>query len=222
MASLFLRLLAITVLSTACAPAALITLTSVDSNRGENVWLRVNGTDEQSFAGVMHITVDSVFARTVVCADYFTEIGYATYNSTLVHPSARPNGQRAAWLVENYLAAATTKTLGAALQLAVWDIIHDSGDGFAAGSIRSAVSQTTAATILSAAQNYLSLSTGRSSSNAVVYLNTSLTNGQPAQALMGAWPSTGPVPTPEPGTMSMLTAGVALVAVARIRRMRAC
>lgn len=69
---------------------------------------------------------------------------YRDYPAVSLLPDAYDSdGGAAAWLMQTFLpvvnaAMGSTRQIdGAALQLAIWDTIHDGGDGFAIGRVRS-------------------------------------------------------------------------------------
>jgi hypothetical protein len=216
------QLLSLLFAGTLVCPAATITLTGVDNSRGMNLNYAVNGSNTVSYAGAIQITVTGVPAGTVndlaFCVDLFTSIGLGSYASTLQSPSAVANGERVAWLLQNVLGDVDTAREGAGLQLAIWDIVHDNGDGLAAGAIRQHSAPKAAdLAAYGFAATYLALSAGQSSTAGTVYQNVSF-QGVPAQTLMGAETV---VPNPEPGTWAMLGLGAGLIGVARVRIRRA-
>ncbi len=189
--------------------ASTITYVGADATRGGTVnlsWMGVAGSD---YAGYIDITVDGTYSRFAFCADIGTNISNTTYNTLIRSPSTITNGLRAAWLVENYMANVTTVTAGEAMQIAIWDIIHDGADGFSAGNLRSTIS--TDAAVLTAANQYLTLSFGKSSYNAIIYNNTQASNGVAAQTLIGRVPNDGGPGTPEPATFLVTAAGLILL-----------
>jgi hypothetical protein len=108
----------------------------------------------------------------------------------------------------------------AGLQLAIWDIVHDSGDGFAVGSIRSssASSQATDTAVLNAAIEYIqfSLNYQNGPTNATVWRHV----GGPLvkQQLLGfEQPGTG-APIPEPTTSLLIGGGLGLLGWRHYRR----
>jgi hypothetical protein len=105
---------------------------------------------------------------------------------------------------------------GAGIQFAIWDIVHDGGDGFSSGRVQS--SAYTDLGILQWAQYYESASVGKSSALAFIYLNVSFSDGSPAQTLAGPlFLDGGPrpnAPVPEPGTLML--GGVALIAIGSV------
>jgi hypothetical protein len=123
-------------------------------------------------------------------------------------PSALP---KADWV--------TTAPEGAGLQLAIWDIVQDNGDGFSAGTVQQgSAANPTDATVLSWAKYYESQSVGQSSNDAYVYVNVNMGNGSPAQTLEGPkfTQDGGPQPAPEPSTLILV--GTILVGLGVVGR----
>ncbi len=221
--------------------AATIVVTDVDRNRGESIWLNEKGTNVSAyFAGVLLISLTengSTVNRDTLCVDLFTDIMVSqTYGSTVIHPyevSGKDLG-RVSWLVDNALLPAqsdyssalpsdywvTSAAAGAGIQLAIWDIVHDHGDGLYAGSVQAAVgsgNQVTDSGVVTAAEYYLAESYGKTSSLAFVYNNVDLGSHLAAQMLAGPkFEDGGPSPNPEPSTLVMV--GAALVVVGRMAR----
>ncbi len=189
-------------------PAASINVLNVDSTRFQSVNLNVNGSNGSHSAGVIRISYDGSPAFDVFCADLFTSISYGVYDSYTIAPRPERYEDRAAWLYQNLYNPTTVNTtaLGAAFQVAIWDIVHDGGDGPSAGAIRS--NANTGATIVNAWQNYLSASAGQSSYSVNIFINSR--SNQPAQTLIGGLRE---AENPEPGTIAMMSAGLALIAV---------
>ena len=116
----------------------------------------------------------------------------------------------------------TSAQQGAGIQLAIWDIVEDGGDGFSAGSVQ-AVTDTgnpedpnvTDPNVLRWARFYEWVSKGKSSDSAFVYQNVNMPTGQPAQMLEGPlFLDGGPVPAPEPSTFAL--AGLALMGICKL------
>jgi hypothetical protein len=232
---LYLSLFAFTTLSLGNT----IIATGVDGTRGESIWINADGTPQSLyFAGVIFISLSQdgrQYSRDTLCVDLFTDIylGVA-YNNSVLTPNAIPGRSldRVSWLVDNALlptqgpiytsALPSTDWVqsvaqGAGIQLAIWDITHDGGDGFSNGRVQKSTSTTpgqeTDPSVLSWATTYETLSAGQSSNLAFVYRNwaTDLA-GTPAQMLEGPmFTDGGPVPAPEPATC--LLAGGALIAI---------
>jgi len=198
-------------------PAATITLTGVDNTRGMSLKY-YNGGNTSSFAGAINITVtgtaDGTMDTIAFCVDLFTSIGLSTYKTTLHAPSTVTNGSRVAWLLQNILPSVDTATEGSGLQLAIWDIVHDNGDGLAAGAVRQHGSPgVNDLAAYGFASTYITNSLGQSSTAGTVYHNVSY-QGAPAQTLMSAETLT---PNPEPGTWVMFGCGAAPIGLARVR-----
>ena len=129
-----------------------------------------------------------------------------THNSTLDSPANFPNGQRLAWILENYAGGVNSNESAQALQIAMWDIVHNGGDGLGMGSI-----QMAPGAVRDAAEAIILASAGRSSLNATVFRNFDLGTGSPVQTLIGA-------PVPEPSGMVLL--GLGFAGIGMIKRLR--
>jgi hypothetical protein len=200
------------------AVADTLIVVGADNNYGENIWIDENGTNKQVWSGGIDIKVNG-FSRLAYCIELFVNINVGTYNTVLDFADTTSNMKRVAWLLNNDYP--TTAAQGAGFQLAVWDIMSDSGDGFTSGLVRKSTGTGTDATVLGDAVAYETASAGKSSNvNIVVYHNT--LNGVAAQTLMGIWPTdSGPIPeTPEPAAVVMVLSGLALIGLSRVRRRR--
>jgi hypothetical protein len=237
------------------APAAtLITPTGVDWNRGGSIWINQDGIPQDAyFAGVVLISLSQngqQYNRDTMCVDLFTEIYLGvTYDTNVVAPSEVPgrNLTQVSWLLDNVLLPTqgpiyssalptgdwvTSASQGAGLQLAIWDITADGGDGFSLGRVQASTTpgQVTDAAVLYWAESYEALSAGQNSDQAFVYENSALGSGTPAQMLEGPlFTDGGPTPlsteggesaSPEPATCTL--AGLALIGIGlwgrRVRR----
>jgi hypothetical protein len=171
-----------------------INATGVDWSRGENIWIRENGTDRQTyFTGVIYISLfdqsGNQWNRDTLCVDLFTDIYIGvTYDTVELHPNdvSGRNLTRVSWLVDNALLPTqvnpyssllpssdwvTTPAQGAGIQLAIWDITENNGDGFSAGSVQASQdpNNPTPADVLYWATLYETLSLGETSDLAYVY-----------------------------------------------------
>ena len=225
---------------------AIIQAPGVDWSRGGSMVIRADNVDEQAyFAGVIFISLTSgtqVFDRDSMCVDLFTDIYIGQqYNTTLLDPSmvAGKNLMEVSWLVDNALLPTqdstatseldqsdwvTTSAQGMGIQFAIWDIVHDGGDGFSTGRVQAASASdannnglgATDATVVAWAELYETLSAGKSNDQAYVYSNVSV-NGTPAQMLIGPqFSDAGPVPVPEP--QALMPVGAALIGLSLMTR----
>jgi len=203
--------------------ATTINVEDMDWTRAYATYVKADGVDEYAWAGAIKILLDGIFNRVVLCVDLFTDIYlYNTYNVDLVtsDESSVPNVGRAAWMVNYLLPTVTTPQQGAGLQFAIWDVVHDGGDGFSLGRVQAATNPPTDPAVLAAAVNYLSASVGQSSVAWIYYTFQQGTN-TPMQTLIG--PATfdgGPVANPEPQTFLLFSTGVVLLVMARCFRVR--
>ncbi len=236
-----LHVLCVLLLCGGIASAATIIVTDVDPTRGESIWINEDGQNVDAyFAGVLLISLTSngqTVNRDTLCVDLFTDIYIRQmYGTSVLHPYQVPGEDlaRVSWLVDNALLPTqssypsllpeeywvNTPAEGAGIQLAIWDIVHDGGDGLYAGRVQAATGpngQVTDPLAVAAAQYYLSSSVGMSSGLAYIYSNVNLSNNLPAQMLAGPmFTDGGPVPNPEPSTLILV--GAALVAVGCISR----
>lgn len=150
---------------------------------------------------------------TTYCVDLFTSIGYGDYNADLLYPQSYPQGERAAWILNTYGPLVNNNEAGAALQLALWDVVHDNGDGLSAGSIQLSSSASTA--LRDAAAAIVTTSEGQTSLNATIFHNTVIADGSPAQNLI-----TMGIVVPEPSTVFLFGTGLAALAGLKSRSRR--
>jgi hypothetical protein len=236
------RLLPALVLGCGVLSASTIVVTTDPARGSGGLVIRQDNTDTSLFfTGVIFISVidnnNITFLRDSLCVDLFTEIVVTqTYNTTVLQPSMVPskNLTRASWLVDNALLPTQVPTpvsvldpsdwvksiaQGEGIQLAIWDIVHDNGDGFGAGRVQAASTSdannnklgATDSTVLGWANTYEALSFGQSNNQAFVYNNFD-TNGTVAQMLIGPqFFDGGPQPVPEPQTLMPM--GIALIAL---------
>jgi PEP-CTERM motif len=198
--------------------ATTIILTGVDSSLGmqQSLYFDQDGVATQEYwAGGINVLVNG-FARLVFCVDLFTNIGLNTTYGTQLDFSDTPQLKRVGWLLQNELPLITTQAGGAALQLAIWDIVTDNGDGFGVGKGRiyqsTSGAHPTDPTVLATAISLESLSVGKSSNYGIVYHNVTLSNGTTVQTLMGiSINDGGPEPVPEPAPLILVLAGGGLI-----------
>ena len=117
-------------------------------------------------------------SKTIVCVDFFVGIGEGIYSVNLLGPNAISNGTRVAWMLRNTLPSINTQSdplarrqMATGFQLAIWDIVHDSGDGFSAGRIQQSTSALTDSSVLFWAKAFLGGTVGQSLNSGIVYRN---------------------------------------------------
>jgi len=242
--------LAVAILASGIAAADTI-VANVDPGYGEyGVWISINGVDTDTyFAGGLDIQLTNssgTVNRETMCVDLFVDIYVGqTYGTSVDLPSqvVPPQNaallERVAWLEDNawlpvltpgapsvlpssdWVEGPNAAAMGAGLQLAIWDIVVDGGDGFSLGTVRQgSTANPTDPAALSWAATYETLSAGQSSNLGFVYENVSLSNGAAAQTLEGPeFKDNGPQPT-APETPTFVLAGIALLALAHTARRR--
>jgi hypothetical protein len=229
------------ILSLACGLASATTIVAdIDPTRGlGDLWFDESGTPVGAyFVGVLKITLvdpTGTYHRDTLCVDLFTNINVSqTYGTDIAKPSwvsGRGDLDRVSWLIDNALlpteTSITTTAIpqdkwvrtpeqGAAIQLAIWDIVVDGGDGLLPGAGR--VTQSTDPShpslqaVLDLVNYYEQVSAGKTSDLAFVYETYSLGDhgpvGTPAQMLEGPEFPDGPQPEPEPSTFALGVPGL--------------
>lgn len=198
--------------TTSSLQAGTITLTGFDAARSGSVSYKVSGTNYTETVGGLLANYNGVSISPVFCVDWYTSIGFSTYSSV---PTAALNAReaRVAWLYVNLISSVTTAVKGEAFQLAIWDIIHDGGDGLSAGSIRS--NSSTPSLVRSSVASYLSASLGQSVFTGNYFYSNVAADGTPRQRLVGApWPTE----VPEPSTYAIMAVGLGMVIFGRRKR----
>ncbi|MEO8594793.1 MAG: hypothetical protein ABI759_15855 [Candidatus Solibacter sp.] len=215
------RILIGLVLLTACpAFSNTIIVAGLDPTLGlqQSVYFDEDGISSQAYwVGGITITVDG-YSRAAFCVDLFTNISFDTYN-TIMDYANTPNLARVSWLLQHQ--APITQLGGAAFQLAVWDIIHDNGDGFDSGRVAksSDPAHLTDPALLALAAQYEAVSVGQGSLYAIVYHSTTLSGGVQVQTLMSRPAADGgPSAAPESSSIFMIAGGLAMVGLGRLRR----
>jgi hypothetical protein len=219
------RLVALLLVYCGLAAANSIIVQSVDTPLGEQqtLWINENGTNTQLYwAGGINASVDGT-TRVMWCVQLFVDINLNTTYNTVVDWADTPQLQRIGWLVQNVAGFITTQAQGAALQLAIWDIAEDNGDGFTAGKVRKSTGTATDPTVLTLAQQYESQSANKLYEWVPVYHNVTIVGGTAVQNLIGPLVKDDVImpAAPEPGDWMMALGGLALIVGARWWRSRA-
>jgi hypothetical protein len=149
---------------------------------------------------------DGVYAGDVFCVDLDHFISIPTeYDVQIESASSLTSGGRLAWIYQQHWAEAKNDAgLAASMQLALWDVVTDGGDGLSSGNFRyisglNAKTNSDAATMITQSQGQLSTAT--------IFRAT----GPYGQTMIG-------VPVPEPGTFGLLGLGIGLVGFAFFRK----
>jgi hypothetical protein len=168
------------------------------------------------FAGEMNLSLAGAPAEYPTsfigfCVDLQHSVGANdTYPVDLVPlPDAGlPNSGRIAWLYEYGLPTVVDNTTAAGLQLAIWDVLTDNGDGLQAGAFKSNITGGVA----TATGTYLAASANQSGS--ATWLRSPTHPDGRRQDFVGPKPV-----IPEPATASLMALG-ALPMVSFLRRRR--
>jgi hypothetical protein len=234
------KFILLALLSALPALADVLAVTGVEGGLGESIWIDESGAPKQlDWAGGVDITVDN-YPRVVFCVDLLTNISFGNYTTTLDYsdtpyvgdnpdPSDVDSLLRVAWLLENEWPGDAMH--GAALQLAIWDIVTDGGNGFdfdphGSNIVRQStsdnLSERTDSAVLAQAILYEDEAEmpGHKSYSGIVYHNYEGTTR--VQTLMGTEPTNGgPVPVPEPAALLLIIfQGIALTGVSCLCALR--
>ncbi|WP_031496523.1 PEP-CTERM sorting domain-containing protein [Bryobacter aggregatus] len=197
-------------------------ITGVDTSRGGSVYFLENGELTLGYAGVIQGIYNGNSIDTLFCVDLFTPINFDDYESRLVYPHSERSEDRVAWLLNTRLTDINSPNYGIALQLAIWDIIHDGGDGLATGSIQASFSGSpanqTPTEIITLVNLFLAESLGMSSTNATIFINTLTSNNTPAQNLIGSFRPETTSDVPEPASIGFAAFGLIALCLARKRK----
>ena len=230
----FIRLVIALFLTAGLGFSTTIIVNNVDNALGylNTVWIDENGTPTQLYwIGGIDITVAG-HSRVAWCVQLFVDIGLSTYN-TVVDWADTATLDRVGWLV-NYVvptitampSGAAKQTAGAAMQLAIWDIVEDNGDGLAVGhgkvTVSTDSSHQTNSSLVTQAQAYETQSLGQSYPWVPVYHNTDRTTGVAVQNLIGPRTNDGGPDSvaAEPQNAVLIVGGLILLIAGRWKRSR--
>jgi len=182
------------------ASATTLNLVQPNTSRGSFVTFNFNGSDETGFAGPLSFSINgSSTLYDFFCVDLTTmAIQNSPYEAMTLPVTVINNGERVAWMFLNLGPAAQSVLTGTALQLAIWDVVHDGGNGLSAGVFQATASISSA--IIAQAESYISASVGQQATGAAIYESVLGPNDRQLQI--------GQVP--EPGTFVLLVSGLVL------------
>lgn len=187
------------IFTAAASQAALFTFHGLISGKGQSVSINYAGNTMNVGAGLANVSLDGGPQFWGVCVD----LDHWNGNGASYQVNVRPIEDRgafatkAAWVFNNYASAVDSNVKGAALQLAVWDIVYDNGDGLDAGAFKSSASGS----LLSQTNSLLAASHGNTSSNANWFQAVSHGNqNNRNQNYMGT--------VPEPSSVVLVALGV--------------
>lgn len=207
----FLLFAAVASASAFSSAADILTVTAMSPGKFTNLTISYNSANLTIAAGPqsIHLNGGARFDSYCVDLDNSNSIG-ASYAVDILTQASLTNGERVGFLFDAYAGSVTDADKGAALQLAIWDVVVDNGDGLSSGNFK--YTQSPNAAVLSQAAAYLSGSAAQSSS--IAYFRATSHPGNRNQNLIG--PSSY-APVPEPVTMLI---GAAALGIAGRRRAR--
>jgi PEP-CTERM motif len=217
----FTGILVAAVLATT-AQATTISVNGYDEPAGTSATVNVNGTEHAVWAGPFLIGVNGgPTTLDVFCLDFFASIdNHATY-SVIVTPPSAALFQTAAQMYSTYVSnmvnatGAAKKLYGAALQLALWEVVIDGFDlgttnDLATGNFRASTITPFSTDLQNIVTSYLTAALGPVAPGTVIYQSANA--NIPMQTLIGG----GGPEVPEPGTWALLGSG--LIGLSLLRR----
>lgn len=196
------------------ASASTLSVTGVDYSLGQVVDLSANGQSKLTFAGIIFAEYENTPVATF-CVDLYTAIGIETFGVIANPVDQVINGRRVAWLIQEFLPSVINADQAAALQVAIWDVVHDSGNGLSTGSLQAGATPEPVVTL---AEQYILASVDKESSTGSVFTHV---NGplvkQQLMTTVDFTPSAFGVPIPEPATYALFGAGLLALGVVRRR-----
>ncbi len=202
------------------AQAATLAVNDVKPGFYQSVQISINGQSESVLAGTLDFTLTggpSGYPTTFegYCIDPWHDTPVPTsYGVNVLSTSLLTNGPQVAWLYDHYGTSAfgtkvANATQAAALQIALWDVIADSGDGLSNGNLR----YTTTGSILDQANLYLSAWNHQTATATWLQATDHGTNNTLNQDMIGP-------AVPEPGILCLLGASATLGLALQRRRDR--
>lgn len=195
--------------------ASTLSVTGVDYSLGQVVDLSANGQSKMTFAGIIFAEYENTPLATF-CVDLYVAIGIETFQVISNPVDQVVNGRRAAWLIQNFLPQVMNADQAAGLQVAIWDVVHDGGNGLGTGSLRAGAAPEP---VVLLAEQYILASVDKEVTSGSVFTHV---NGplerQQLMTLASFSPAAFGVTVPEPATYVVMGAGLLILGAARRRR----
>lgn len=176
----------------------------------ETINVMFDGQVRDIYAGQLGVRFNTGSSGVLFCADPFVTLRTDAVDVNRLSASSINQGGRLSWMYDSYASTITQGWQAAAFQLAVWDIVSDSGDGFGNGRIQATTA--TPSGVLSTAISLVTSSQGKSSNSGSFY--QPIVGAQFSQTLFSA----SFQPVPEPGSYALIGAGLSVLGLMRRRR----
>ena len=190
-------------------------MTGIDWNLDHMVDLSTNGQSKVTFAGIIFAAYENS-PVSVFCVDFFTSIGIETFSANSASVDLVMNGRRAAWLMQTYLPQIANADQAAAVQVAIWDVVHDGGDGLTNGVLQGGA---TSAQVIQLAEQLIAASSGQENTAGSIF--THVDGRKAKRQLMAPGNFTAAafgVVIPEPATYLAIGGGLLILGLARRKR----
>ena len=182
------------------------------------IGLSLDGNSTNYYAGQIGVRFDDGSPALLFCADPLVWLRSDAVAVTPLAASGLSFGPRLAWMYSTYAASVTQGWEAAALQLAAWDVVLDSGNGFMSGRLQAR--SDTDAQVLARATSILGASVGQTDGGVTFFIPEQ--GPAYSQTLFGLSPiayEVAATETPEPSTYWLMGGG--LLALGTWRRRRA-